>query len=957
VLAEFSKIVRLYLDRNVLDAGDLVGSHADFFLVVGLAVCIDKVVAVRPRNRVIILGSVLGVDNNALLEAAAMQTVVGRCAGNRIERALIVFVAAVGVTGPNIPLAAAQVNTLALPVFVIRNSGVSVSIGRRVVELKVGVAGCGNDKRFLLAVREQRFTIGLGILVNRAVLLDNRHRVLVGCGVFLVANLDRGDIFQEVRKVSIFRAACLFQSNRACVILRRRRARGNDEACRYVCIFAVRVGNRYRVGTRQSGTEFDFAVLMGHAIGNLDVLCEILGETGEGKRSFLCVCIELCNFGLCALCDVRNMQLFRQIELDYAVLGVVGDCADVLAYEGGVSAEAKLGYMPDFGYVVQTVGIAVRVGQDNGVNLLALRDFVAFDLHFVLGVMAGGLEFLNGCGILGRRTGRLAERPLAVGQGRFLVVRRGVSQGVVGVACAFKQRLLAVIDGGFILAFFVFYRDAYGVAVCYLLEAGKVARLYANRIGNAGNIRAVAIDMIRTACQRTVAGLILGRRRNRVNGRCIFAQFRLIELVIRNIHQHVAVIAAGRAAAAAGGRTAARRSCADGSGLAGVYGLVAGLDAGNAACRRYLGVLGRNRNVVRVRLYSGNRACAGNRSARRRNGDRTDRRAALHRESRLFRDNDVIDLAGNHEVGLRRYRADAAAGNRERSRAVRVADEHTLACGAVLEARLGRCAADDDAAGDLNAVERNLVRAVRNDEVAVDRDTRERSAVCADDQVAVYGLVRNAARIGVGRRHVGDDLGKFCAGDVVLRVQAAVCAVHVAVFDQCGKTAGRPRGNRAVIRKTGERSAAAVGQRESAGEYDKGFFTGDRVVRMEQTVRALKGFHLHGTAHVVVVPCVREHIAIILERGGLGRAERAGYDSRHLGAGQQALTVDFAVRAVQQAVIDRFFQRIGRPVVREVVEPAEISRKGARRQKHGTRQHQCECFLALHFLFLLFGVS
>ena len=205
-------------------------------------------------------------------------------------------------------------------------------------------------------------------------------------------------------------------------------------------------------------------------------------------------------------------QLFRQIELDYAVVGVVGDCADGLAYEGGVRLEAKLGCTPDFGYVVQAVGIAVRVGQDNGVNLLALLDFVAFDLHFVVGVMAGGLEFGNGCGSLGRRTGRLAERPLAVGQGRFLVVRRGVAQGVVGVACAFKQRFPAGIGGDFILAFFV-YRDFYGVAVCYLLEAGKVARLYANRIGNAGNIRAVGIDMIRTACQRTVAGLILGRRR------------------------------------------------------------------------------------------------------------------------------------------------------------------------------------------------------------------------------------------------------------------------------------------------------------------------------------------------------------------------------------------------------------------------------------------------------------
>ena len=41
---------------------------------------------------VVVCFAVLGaVNNNALLEAAAMQTVVGRCTGNRIERALIVL--------------------------------------------------------------------------------------------------------------------------------------------------------------------------------------------------------------------------------------------------------------------------------------------------------------------------------------------------------------------------------------------------------------------------------------------------------------------------------------------------------------------------------------------------------------------------------------------------------------------------------------------------------------------------------------------------------------------------------------------------------------------------------------------------------------------------------------------------------------------------------------------------
>lgn len=118
--------------------------------------------------------------------------------------------------------------------------------------------------------------------------------------------------------------------------------------------------------------------------------------------------------------------------------------------------------------MTQAVAVAVRVGQDNGVNLLALLDFVAFDLYFVVGVMAGGLEFGNGCGILGRRTGRLAERPLAVGQGRFLVVRRGGAQSVVGVACAFKQRFPAGIGGGFILAAFLTVMLTESLSVTFL---------------------------------------------------------------------------------------------------------------------------------------------------------------------------------------------------------------------------------------------------------------------------------------------------------------------------------------------------------------------------------------------------------------------------------------------------------------------------------------------------------
>ena len=193
--------------------------------------------------------------------------------------------------------------------------------------------------------------------------------------------------------------------------------------------------------------------------------------------------------------------------------------------------------------------------------------------------------------------------------------------------------------------------------------------------------------MIRTACQSTDAGLILGRRRNRVNGCGVLVELGLIELAIRDIHQHIAVIAAGRAAAAAGGRAAARsRSGTNGFSLAGFYGLIACLDAGNAAAGCYLGTLAGDGNIVRVGLYVRYLAVARYLGACSRYGDSADGCVLFDGQGSLIGNSNITYRAGQGQIGLRRYRADAAAGNRERSRAVRVADEHALACGAVLEA-------------------------------------------------------------------------------------------------------------------------------------------------------------------------------------------------------------------------------------------------------------------------------
>ena len=562
--------------------------------------------------------------------------------------------------------------------------------------------------------------------------------------------------------------------------------------------------------------------------------------------------------------------------------------------------------------------------------------------------MTVGGETGNGCfAVRNCCAGSLAERPFAVGKGCFLVAGRRIAQYIVRVGSTLKQSILALVfSGGFLTA--QRYRDALGIAVGDTSQTGKVAVLHANRIDNTGNIRAIGVDMV-GASRQIGTGLSLCSRRNGIYGGRSIAHFSFIEVRIRNIHQHIAVIAAGRAAAAAGGGAAARSGRANGLGLAGFYGLIACLDAGNAAAGCYLGTLAGDSNIVRVGLYVRYLAVARYLGACRRYGDSADGCVLFDGQGSLIGNSNIAYRAGQGQIGLRGHSADAAARYRDCRRAVRAADQHALSGRGILDADRVRTAADDDAAGNFDVIQRHLVRAVRDDEVAVDGHAGERRATLADDHIALDCLAGDALCADIGCRHAGDDLGEFRASDVVLQVQHSVRAVDIAACDQRRNALGRPRGYRAAVNKVLQRGAAAALERKGARQNGERLLAGDRCIRVQQAIRALERAHLDCLAHIAVIPCARQYVSVVVQRRRLSRAEGTGDDRRHLCAGQQTLRVDHTIRAVQQAVVDRLLERLRGPVVREILVLAQVGSKGIARQEHRACQHHCNGVFTLHF--------
>lgn len=156
VLAEINEIRGTYLNRYILDAGNVVAGNTNLSFVIGIAVLIDKLLTLvlisdlttaKPVNRMII--SVCGMDDYTLLKTAAMQAMILGRTGYCIECTLIVFLMTILFRIRSCPVVAAQGNALALPVLIVRNRGVSVGVGRGVFYGKFRIASCGDYERTL----------------------------------------------------------------------------------------------------------------------------------------------------------------------------------------------------------------------------------------------------------------------------------------------------------------------------------------------------------------------------------------------------------------------------------------------------------------------------------------------------------------------------------------------------------------------------------------------------------------------------------------------------------------------------------------------------------------------------------------------------------------------------------------------------------------------------------------
>ena len=183
--------------------------------------------------------------------------------------------------------------------------------------------------------------------------------------------------------------------------------------------------------------------------------------------------------------------------------------------------------------------------------------------------------------------------------------------------------------------------------------------------------------------------------------------------------------------------------------------------------------------------------------------------------------------------------------------------------------------------------------------------------------------------------------GKFRADNVAFRVQSAIRAVYIAVFNERSRAVRRPRRNACTVRENVQRSGAAAFERKRACQYGERLLTGDGAFRVQLTVRALKGAHGNRRREVAYVPHIRAHIVVVGEVGGLFSGKGAVDDGGHLRTGQQARTIDPAVRAVQQAVVHGAAQTGCRPVAREIRKIVRRSGKCVRRQKHRARQKHC----------------
>ena len=805
--AEICKFRSFYLYRYILDTCNVVAGDADISLVISVAVCINKTITgFIPRNRMVIVGCAIlsTMDDNALLEAAAVQTMVGRCTGNGIKCTLVGFVMIVRRSIGSRPISTFQIYTFTLPILIIWNGSVSVGVAvqfhtylYRTIAVFCGIADNNGIGVVIIMVNGQHAgccIVGICICAQCSAMTCALGNAIQ---LDLIINRQFAEIQLDLCIAIIAEILQNFGGYRLLICCQQLRAvqTGVD---RYIVITVEQIGY---LGDGLTGNVGKTLITK--------LITMRFGHCFSGKSKFLTLQPQILCVLECIFCTIGGFQYnTKHISLRIDLAREIGEINLIGAPCG------RRGQCRRYRGCINFVSSALPCRQCTVcIDFLVLRrcgfgQSIANGCDHCNQAVAAGLTALTQCISLCIQVGRQLYRCLYAVNMTF---------------DCFRTICINVVVRGRILHTFSRCRTGYCIihtvcALCRSRVTGNIQRISffdcisefciikicIRNIGGAINslvgIFLICEEIYVCTCQRLCRNGLAVYSKGSHAGRSSLAIIVSISCCFELSHSNGCM---SRAATAR--TTSSSRSCADGFGLAGLHGLIAGLYAGNAAACGYLGAAGRNRNVICVCLYGINLAAAGYLCACCGYGYRINLCVLFDGQSSLIGDRHIAYRAGQGQVGLYVYRADAAAGYAERCRAVRAVHQHALACGGIRCADRACAAADDDAAGYLYVLERYLVRAVRDDQVAVDGDVGQRCTAFTNDHVAVYRLAGYGLRTNVGSRHAGDNLGKFCTGDVVFRVQAAVCAVHIAILDQSGYAALGPGRYRCTVGEGAQR--------------------------------------------------------------------------------------------------------------------------------------------------------
>ena len=209
---------------------------------------------------------------------------------------------------------------------------------------------------------------------------------------------------------------------------------------------------------------------------------------------------------------------------------------------GKAAAPGNLGGSPNVLQMAHTVVAALLGGENHAVDIAQLLHgvIVHVNVHLIVAVAAEGGKGGGGGELLRLGTRNCAKGQLAVlTQSGFLVAGGSLGQHIVGIGSAFKQGVLAGIGGGGGLA-------AVGDGdfdLALVGDAGEFLQGYAlahlDGEGDAGDVGAVGVYMIRAAHQAGGTGLVQG-----CGGHAVHCHIVLklcgVEVRIGDVHQHIA---------------------------------------------------------------------------------------------------------------------------------------------------------------------------------------------------------------------------------------------------------------------------------------------------------------------------------------------------------------------------------------------------------------------------------